>query len=55
MPNNDFALQQETIVNKERTIFESACNFYKVRYNISTLIAWVLIWKDLMFIYEAAI
>ena len=42
MPNNDFALRQETIVNKEKTNCKSACIFLQLRYNVSTLTKRVL-------------
>ena len=37
MTNNDFGPLGKTIVNKEKTNFEGACNFCRLRYNISTL------------------
>ena len=37
MTNIKSALWAKTIVNKEKTNFEGACNFCRLRYNISTL------------------
>ena len=38
MPNIDFGPLRKTIVNKEKTNCKSACIFFQVRYNVSTLI-----------------
>ena len=37
MPNKKSALQEKTIVNKEKTNCENPCIFLQLRYNISTL------------------